>query len=235
MNLKNIFLTTAVCAATLSLASCNSNDVPEGGGTVIYTNIVTVESVESTGAAFTFQKENDSPLITLTTTQSVGGDGANLLKKGMRIVLAYTPASGEQYKSGPITAYQWVSAIGEGAQLPVVSASSTSGWSTNAVQQVMIQRTGPYLNAGIVSNDNPNECRIVVDETTVNDEYPKAYLIYKSSSGPMSRIFYYYVSYSMTDLMERSTFKGLEVTYEDSKGKQTTRVDRPNTGLRPQG
>ncbi len=233
MNLKNIFLTTAVCAAALSMASCDSNNDPEGGGTVIYSNIVTVESVESTGAAFTFQKENDSPLITLTTTQSVSGDGANLLKKGMRIVLSYTPVSGEQYKSGPITAYQWVKTYGGGDQLPVVPESSTPGWYTNAVQQVMIQRTGPYLNAGIVSNDNPNECRIVVDEATVNDEYPKAYLIYKSST-PLPTNYLFYVSYSMTDLMERSTFQGLDVTYDDSYGRHTTRVDRPNTGLRPQ-
>lgn len=234
MNLKNIFLTTAVCAATLSLASCNSNDDPEGGRTVIYSNIVTVESVESTGASFSFQKMDDSPLITLTTTQSVSGDGVNLLKKGMRIVLSYTPASGEQYKSGPITAYQWVKTYGEGAQLPVEPASTTSGWYTNAVQQAMIQRTGPYLNAGIVSNDKPNECRIVVDEATVNDEYPKAYLIYKSST-PLPTNYVFYVSYSMTDLMEHDNFKGLDVVYEDSFGKHTTRVDRPNTGLRPQG
>ncbi len=235
MNLKNIFLTTAVCSAALSMASCDSNNDPEGGGTVIYSNIVTVESVESTGAAFTFQKENDSPLITLTTTQSVSGDGVNLLKKGMRIVLSYTPVSGEQYKSGPITAYQWVKTYGGGDQLPVVSASSTSGWYTNAVQQVMIQRTGPYLNAGIVSNDTPEECRIVVDEATVNDEYPKAYLIYKSRNSPQPVNYVFYVSYSMTDMMERSTFQGLDVTYEDSYGRHTVRVDRPNTGLRPQG
>lgn len=235
MNLKNIFLTTAVCAATLSLASCNSNDDPEGGRTVIYSNIVTVESVESTGASFSFQKMDDSPLITLTTTQSVSGDGVNLLKKGMRIVLSYTPASGEQYKSGPITAYQWVKTYGEGAQLPVVSASSTSNWYTYAVQQVMVQRTGPYLNAGLVTNDTPSECRMVVDEATVNDEYPKVYVIYKSSTGPQPTNYVIYASYSMTDLMEHDNFMGLDVTYEDSYGKHTIRVDRPNSGLRPQG
>ncbi|MDE6854200.1 MAG: hypothetical protein K2J38_04000 [Muribaculaceae bacterium] len=235
MNFKNIFLSTAVCALSLSMASCSTNDGPDGGQSVIFSNIVTVETVGSTGASFSFQKLDDSPMINLTTTQSVNGTGTNELKKGMRIVLTYTPASGVQYQSGPITAYQWMKTYGEGGQLPVVSASSTENWYTNSVQQVMVQRTGQYLNAGLVTNDTPSECRMVVDEATVNDEYPKVYLIYKSNNIPTSINYVFYASYSMTDLMEHENFKGVDVTYEDSYGKQSVRIDRPNTGLRPQG
>lgn len=210
--LKTIMAAT-VAAVTLFATSCNNDDntIPAGKS---YIDFVTVRSASSNGAVFTFRKENDSPLVTLTTGQSFAQSG---IKEGERIVINYAPESGEQYASGPVTVYQAVATEGKGGAPAEKTASETRNWASDRVSMALVQRSGEYINLIFRASTmgDPKECAVYVDAETIGTETPHLHLIFEAANAAMGNEYYFYSSYSIAELWNAPTTKSVRIYYAD--------------------
>jgi hypothetical protein len=214
--LKSIFMVSlSLVLGAVVFSSCNvsSNENGNGNNNTLYT-FATVAAVGDTGATFTFRKEDDSPLITLTSTQSFNKD---TVKVGMRVFIAYTIESNQAYTSGPVTITGMLSPFGGD-----ILAGYAKDYSQFASQQIKLDamwRSGEYLNVTATAPyyQNPKTFKLVVDSTTIDDTYPKAYLIFESDREiDLVSDKAVYGSFDLSPVWNLETFKGLEVTVNNS-------------------
>ena len=106
-----------LAAASLSFGACNSI----GGDPVTqYADIVTLASSNENGSVMTFNAIDDSPLVTLTTTQAFSKD-----QIGKRIFIIYTPENSDEHAvSGPVNIVHVGATLGGGAA-PLVAVADT--------------------------------------------------------------------------------------------------------------
>ncbi|MDE6198152.1 MAG: hypothetical protein K2F91_09850 [Muribaculaceae bacterium] len=232
MKLKNFALGIIAAASVAGLSSCNSNDNPLPP-TVIYTDIVTIAAMNADGSAFTFQKENDSPLVTLTTKQTLSPDH---FKVNTRAVISYTSES-DHATSGPVNLLAAAETYGRGDAPATVSAEQAGNWETSPVDNIIVQRSGQYVNVVFTAytDSTPKLCRVVLDEATLNDEYPTLYLLFEPQEfGINPGNYAIYMSYSLAGIFAQSTSKGVEVVYKDNTNTtKSVQLDKMSSGLTP--
>lgn len=213
MKLIQTISAAAIVGVSLLAGSCNSNnnDIPQ---VKQYIDFVTVRSAASNGGVFTFRKENDSPLITLTSVQNFA---QSIMKEGDRIVINYAPESGEQYVSGPVTIYQAVSTEGKGAAPVEKTASETHNWASDRVSMALAERSGEYINLIFTASTvaDPKECAVYVDAETVGTATPHLHLVFEAGNASMGKDYYFYASYSIADLWNDPATKSIRLYYPD--------------------
>lgn len=215
MKLKNL-LAAFVAAVIFFTTSCNTSE--PGTGTQIYIDIVTVQSRTETGSTFTCRKEADSPLVTYFTSQVISG---NFLKEGDRILIQYTADQG-RYVSGNINVFAATTTAGAGAQVPEEDFLLLPNLKGSVVSMNSVWRTGTYLNAVFLarSASDYKTCRMVADQTTLNDEYPVIRIIFEPETGADESNYAFYMSYSISQILSRPGVKGVRVYYNDPAQKQ---------------
>lgn len=222
----------AVAAIT---SSCNTNDDPTPQP-IIYTDIVTVEEIDDGKAVFTFREKGDSPLITLTSTQTMNKE---LFKEKTRIAISYTPSSGQHYIDDAVTLRAAVNVIGEGKSVDVSTKDDTRDWLTSQINMYTISRSGEYIDIVFVAYTSPDAsvCRLVADEGTLDNEYPVLHLLFEPSNGANQDNYAIYMSYSLADIFSRPMCKGVKVYFADATNPRLSPVtlDRPmfNSTLTP--
>lgn len=92
---KSLISIVAAATAMFAFTACNSSDDSDTGNQ--YADIVTLESTAPSGSVMTFREKDDSPLITLTTTQAFS---AEIFTPGTRILAIYHPESNKRGESG---------------------------------------------------------------------------------------------------------------------------------------
>ena len=228
-SLKNLFFATLSFVAFAGIfTSCNmSSNSGESNDNTIYT-FATVEAVNDNGASFTFRKEDDSPLITLYSTQSFN---TTTVKAGMRVFIGYTITGNQPYTSGQVTITGMLSPLG--GDIIVGTADDYEQFASQKIGIEAFWRSGEYLNitaTGAYYQD-PKTFALVVDETTIDEPYPTAYLIFKSDRDIESvSDKAIYGSFDISEVWNREGFKGLAVhvnstgvqqLYSFNKGAQT--------------
>ncbi len=221
-----------IAAAVLVLPACNSSnsDTPVSP---VYTDIVTVSQMGDNSTVFTFQKENDSPLITLRAGTAMNKDA---VKVGDRVLISYQTEGEAQFQNAEISIVAAAMTYGKGGAFPVAAADTTSNFFSRNVQRAEAWRSGQYLNFGFsFSTDRaPKVCRIVVDEATLTDAYPQLYFIFEPEvSMGMTRELIYYMSYSLSDLFNRSTCQGVQLNYSLDSGKKQITIDKISSTIKP--
>lgn len=229
---SKILLSLGACCM-LALTACNSDDDgPNTGGQRYFIDIVTYEAGSEQGTTFTFRKDGDSQLITLTTTQRL--DPA--FKVGSRLVIQYWPHSNERFVSGPVSVIQVLHTAGDGAELPEKTAEQTSNWRSNPIKMQSIGRSGNYLNfifTGAMGNRNinPSAC---VDAATVDSDYPVIHIIYGPDDSFTDKEYMFFGSYSIAALWERPSCKGLMVYFKNETGTDArVQLDKVGSSIKP--
>lgn len=215
MKLKNL-LAAFAAAIILMTTSCNSDDVTPG--TQIFLDIVTVQSKTDAGTVLTCRQGADTPLVTYTTSQVISGTYIN---EGDRILISYTAEQG-RYVTGTISILAATTTAGAGEQVPEEDFLQIGNINGSAVNMNDIWRTGSYLNAVFLSYSSANykTCRMVADKSTLNDEYPVIRIIFEPETGKDESEYAFYMSYSISDILDRQGVKGVRVYFNDPSKKQ---------------
>lgn len=225
MNFKKTFSALVIGAAmTASFASCNS-DTDNTPPAVLYTQIVTVESATSSSAVFSYTNEKTNLPVTLYAS---GTFSTEEIYPGRRVAITYT-AENNVDNGGTISLYGITRAFGDGKALEVTTAGETTQFYNGAVANGVASFSGTYLNGGVSVSvgNNPDPCALVVDESTVGDDYPTVRMVLQQSYSDTSRWIFF--SYSISDLFQRPDMvgaKGLRVVYSTSETSEI-KIERP--------
>lgn len=216
--------------AAVGLSSCNSSD--DTYTTPRYLDIVTVNSTGPEGLVMTVYKPFTSTAATLTSDRTVSGDH---LPVGSRIVISYSAEQG-RYVSGPIELFAAVPTVGLGAEIPVASYEEISAVRSEAIQVPEFGVTAHYLDFDFQAiTAATTTVKLTLDEATLEDEYPKAYLTVVTPAMATTLNQLYYGSYDLQNLMGKSNFRGLEIFYNQTGGALTSTKVTPavSGGLKP--
>lgn len=207
-----------LAAAALFLGACNgsSDSVQQQ-----YVDIVTLDSsAQGVGSVMTYRVLDDSPLITLTTTQAFSQD-----QVGKRIFIIYTTAEGVEHGvSGPINIQFANTTLGAGAApLPAV-ADTLENWYSEQIDFMQAYRSGDYLNLGmtLLTTTNPAKFECYVDVATENSEYPELHLIYKAKPGYDTQSMNFFGSYNISNIWNRYDVKGIKLFYNGANENSVT-------------
>lgn len=217
-------------AMLLGASSCNS-DSDEPTEIAMFNDFATYTS-SGTGSTFTLRKEGDSPLVTLTTSQNLP---ENQFKDGTRLFISYTPATGQQYMSGPITLIGAMNVEGSGSTPEEKTAAETSDWLSDAINVASLMRTGDYINVQFTGalGSQTAVVHLYADAATIYDEIPEYHLIYGPYSGIATTTYVFYGSWNIGNVWNRSTCKGIKVMYRNAGGAMggSVTITKPNTGF----
>lgn len=222
-NLFRIFLSLFLIAAVTTVTSCNSsgnNDSPIDPNKVVY-NIATLTSFNENVSVFTIDQDNDDANFTMTFSNVKLNP--EVFKVDTRYLIAYQPdnnqpgTSGTGYLAGVIYVYN--SVITEG------TAQSTNEWMTLRQDLTSVWRSGKWINIQTKCTyvgDAPKVYNLVVDETTLENEYPDAYLIYDyDNTNPDLRTRDFYATFDISSVWTLPTVKGLRVHILATNGLKT--------------
>ena len=204
-------------AALLGATACNSNDEPNGGYELICNDFVTFEGNADGKSTFTFRREGDSPLITLTSSQQLQ---ANLYKPDTRIIISYAPQSGKQYTSGPVTLLAAMNVEGRGEEVKTATAATTKNWESEEINVASIVRSGDYLNVQFTAalGSQTPVTNLYVDQNTIGSECPELHLIFGPFPGVTTTTYVVYGSRSIADIWNRPETKSIKVLYKNAGG-----------------
>lgn len=215
MKLKNLILTLLAVPAML-FSSCEDKGGDNTG--LIYTDIVTVESIEPTSTTFTFREKENSALLTLIYAGDINKNlPDNTFKEDTRIVISYKPNSGKHYASGTISLIAASNIYGAGEAVPEVEREGMSDFMSSQISLNSLWRTGDYINAvfAATTGKTPLKCEMVADAETLDNDYPQIHLIFKPDESLTHQQYIFYMSYSLKDIFARSKCKGVEVFFND--------------------
>lgn len=191
------------------LSSCN-NTYPEADDKG-YIDIVTFVSTTSNTATFEMQQRDDSPVITYVA-RDLSVD-TSYCPRGTRLLLAYAPISGEAYKSG----YIHVLGMQGVYNAKVKQAAIPKDWDSNGIFLLEMWRSGNYINISsvITSVDVPKRYDLLVDPTTIDNEFPQLYVVFENEKiNETERA--YFASFDIKSLLDKSTCRGVVVNLKDS-------------------
>lgn len=218
---KNLSLTLLLALVATVFTSCNDDnggkELPEG---TLY-DIVTLVSNSDEGSVFEFRKDGDSPIITLVSSRKLD---EKEVKPGQRMMIAYVPLSGVSYVSGGINLIGYRSVLN--GDIQVGKAEDWNSFRTFNQKVTWINRSGQYLNvqANIFVKNEPKKYDLVVDESTLNDEYPVAYIIFIPDNEINGYVINGVASWNITKVWEKGSCKGLKVRWANEEGTSTEKV-----------
>lgn len=193
----------------LVLSSCNIS-YPEADDKG-YIDIVTFVSTTSNTATFEMQQRDDSPVITYVA-RDLSVD-TSYCPRGTRLLLAYAPISGEAYKSG----YIHVLGMQGVYNAKVKQAAIPKDWDSNGIFLLEMWRSGNYINISsvITSVDVPKRYDLLVDPTTIDNEFPQLYVVFENAkTNETERA--YFASFDIKSLLDKSTCRGVVVNLKDT-------------------
>ena len=216
-----------LAAAALSLGSCNSDSEP---GQSQYVDIVTLDSSSEAGSVLTYRVLDDSPLVTLTSTQAFSKD-----QIGKRIFIMYSTVNNVEHGvSSAVNILYAGSTLGGGAApLPAV-VDTLDNWYSEEIQFMQAYRSGKYLNLGMTlpTTTSPEKFECYLDVTTENNEYPELHLVYKAKSGFDVQSMNFFGSYDISKIWDRSTTKGIKLIFNGTDQKSVT-IEKNTPTIKP--
>ncbi len=206
-------------ASTVVLSGCdegkNDND------SVVATLYDVVELQEQTRGetSFLLYRPDGDEAFTLKTGREVFRE-SDEISPGDCVFMAYTPESGDAYRSGNIKVKAW-GRVNNGA-LMKGSPESLAGWDADPVWLMSLWRAGGkvVVRAMLTYDSEPRVFALVVDETTVMEEYPDAYLVHQRRSDRPNFKRQYYSAFDVSALWSYASCKGLRIHVNNSNVPQ---------------
>lgn len=209
--LNRLRLLTITCIATL-FAACG-DDGPYSDRVALY-DLVTFDGNLSQGATFTFQRRDDSPMITLTAKGVKMA--TDQVKQNDRLIIGYYPEAGEAYKSDNIQLIS-VTKVNQDT-IRFSPAEEIVGWDRDPIYLNSLWRSGKYLNMylRVEYSSESRKFRLVADESTLGDEYPQLYLMHDMFDAPESFSRRAYASFDISSVWDNPKYKGVVLHINDS-------------------
>lgn len=220
-----ISIILSIIMISAGFTACNSDDTPGMPDNTCF-DFVTFVSSSDKGSVFEFRKSGDSELITLTAQTRIDSEK---IKPGTRLIIQYIPSGGQKpYESGAITLYGIAQVI-NGKPVEKTHAE-IEAMHNEPIKMVTIGRSGNYVDIwaqGFGAGGNYT-FEIVLDQETADSEYPEAYLVYTYSNieGSTRQI---YASFDISDVLSKTTSKGININYYTSTGMESSRLDKSMT------
>ncbi len=212
MNVKLTVISTALSAMAVTTA-CSDGDYNDR---MMLSDLVSIHSVDQTaGTTFTFQRYDDSPVITLVDPQlTIKEDYV-----GSRALLYYYPENGEPYSSGNISAAGITIVNSDTA---VVRPISRYNWDASPVFLNSVWRSGRYLNfrMRLDYSDEPRRFGLVVDSLTLTDPEPQLYLVHDLNGSPDNFLRESYASFDIEKVWNQPSCLSVAVHVNDSNLKK---------------
>lgn len=213
-------LTLTVMLAVIGTA-CNNNNGNEPSVDNFSADIATLVSMDDSGAVFTVIPEDDGTPFSLTF--SGYKLSPEMFTVGNRYLILYTPVTSPGGPGGASRLlgflYVYNGTITEG------TAESTSSWRTMQQDLVAMWRSGNWINIQAnltyVKDGTPKKYELVVDETTLDNEYPEVHLIYEPDDSPLAETKTFYASFNIESIWERPNVKGIRITAIINQGPRT--------------
>lgn len=205
MRLGRIFV--AMMAAVLAWG-CSSDEPTDS---VTLYDIVTFEGDSDHGARFSFRKNGDSPLVELVAAGRRLNSEA--VAEGDRVLIAYTPVSGEAYRSGDIE-LKGVSLINGGD----MRRGGTDGWDATPVYVNSLWRSGTYINLECKLDyaDDKRRFYLALDEATAAEPVPDLYIVHDMGTLPPNFGRRIYASWDISAVWDVPECQGVTVHVNDS-------------------
>ncbi len=183
----------------LLLTSCRDNTPGDPNDLDVVWTIATFTGNIDGHATFEFRKSGDSPLITLTAQGEI--ETGEKLQPQARVYIAYIPASGDPYTSGPVTLTA-VNTITSG-QVEAVTSDKLRGWDTDPVYLLTAWRSGQYINiyCRLPYDTEPRRFALVADEATVGTARPQLYLYHALAGEVNTFMRAYYASFDLSPVL----------------------------------
>lgn len=218
-----------LAAAALSFSACNSSSDPVK---TQYVDIVTLESSTESGSVMTYRVLDDSPEITLTSSQSFSKD-----QIGKRIFIMYTSDNDDKHGvSGPVSIQFAGPTLGGGAAPLPASVDSLNNWHSEEIQFMQAYRSGKYLNLGMTlpTTNNPEKFACYLDVASENSEYPELWIVYKSKVGFDTQSMNFFGSYDISGIWDRPNVKGIKLHYNDNgDAEQIVTLEKNKPSIKP--
>lgn len=192
--------------------ACSSDEGPATEEVTLY-DIVCLRSQEKTGTTFTMTKPAGTRLITYHSSQLLDTTRVHV---GDRCLLAYRTGSGaEAYKSGQITALGY--SVITNDKLRKGASEDIAVWDTDAVYMMSVWQSEDFLNMRLKLPYTTAErnLMVVVDESTLGNEYPDCYLIHKLLEPVNTFDREYYLSVDMGALRKKTDCKGFNLVLKN--------------------
>ncbi len=228
MKIISKFLLCALLAPLAVFTSCNSDDDPKPQ-LESFMAFVTLTQNNDNGCIFITQEKDDSEVVTYTCSQKLDEKS---FKVGERYLINFSNESGKRFQSGPIVFHGY---------LPIASSKSQAKphtlineYTSDPVNVSMVERAGTYINVEATAPVayQLREFAIYVDETTVNNEYPEAYIVLKTDNvGASDKIFY--GSFDLSPVWMLSTCKGVNLHYNTTNGTKKQVFTKSVSGFKP--
>lgn len=232
---KSLFtLCLVALLATVAMTSCD-DEQKTPGGTAQFAALVTFVSSNDQGSVFVAQENNESSPVTLTSPMKIDkpdANGLNGLNPGERCIIYYSNDSGKPFQAGSIRIYT-IRIIANGKILSESMAEIRKGMA-DPIRVSNVERIGQYVNvfAKAPFNSEAKQFIIAVDEATVNDEVPQAYVLFKSdNAGVADREII--GSFDISSVWNLSTCKGLTIHYKDGEKDASVSFAKGGISIRP--
>lgn len=224
MKLKTFFLSlVGIIALSTGFSSCNSDS---DDGTQLYAVIATYQSSSDLGSTFTYRKEGDEPLITLTTSQKFSSE---IFKVGSRVLIQYTtdlPA----YTSGAIQVIGMANTVGGGANATEATAAETENWKTDIIEIRSLWRTGSYLDIAFIASVGANSYfKFYLDKATIGTSCPEFHIVLTQGGSLGGQQGLYYASYSIANAWDNPATDEIKIVLPD----KTITTIKKNTTVQP--
>lgn len=203
-------LSLVMLMMSLALVSCRDEGV-DGEVAMNCVDIVTFEGNEDGHAVFTFNKVDDTPVITLTSTGELSG-----VNEGTRLLISYVPESNQAYTSGPIS-LRGVARI-TGSPVANEWKDEYDAWDKDPVYVYSVWRSGRYLNLHVrlTYSTVPRVFCLALDPATAESAWPELYLVHVLSTDVDYHDRAYYASFDMESVWSSPSVRGVRVHISDT-------------------
>lgn len=213
--LRHITIATIGAMALVLPVSCSDDDGPAERPATLY-DIVEYTGNDKGQTSFRLYAPDADIPVTLTSASSLD---MGKLAEGECVLLGYTPRDGKAYTSG-IVDVTGFAAVTNGS-LMKGPWESLEGWDKDEVYLESLWRAGGYIDMRfqLVYDNEPRVFRLVVDEATIENEYPDAYLVNIRKGDYANFMRQYYAAFDLSALWSYDSVKGLRVHVNNSNNR----------------
>lgn len=211
-SLKLRVLAVAAAILALTASSACSDSTPSDSAPLF--NIVRLESQGQSSAVFSYQLPDAPNPVFLTSDKAVVDP--DLVAVGDRLMLVYTPLSGQPYESGEIIARGY--SLITNAEMTESTLDEIGQWNANPVYLLSAWRAGNYLNvnARLPFDTRPRAFGLAKDIDSDNPRRPDLYLIHRLDDPVPTFDRQYYASFDISKLVQDPDIEGFTLHLRDS-------------------
>lgn len=218
MKLKHSLSALAAAVALFGFSSCNDNDEP---AVPTFVSMVTFYTGTSTTTLFELIPQGNGDAIMLSSNVSFVGQ---MPEQGERMMIEFkTPDNEYPVKS---TSIELLGVLGaHNGMMTSTTQPDTLNWENRGMYVTSLWQTGRYVNmeSYVVNTNEGNGYTLQLDATTLDDEYPTAYLMAaEPAQMGMAPTAVAYSSFNLYPYWEQ--FNGLRIRYKNLNTSGTSEL-----------